>query len=100
MNESIEVLQGVFYDPSKEWFQQPEELIELALQVEQSEPLEAEFETIEGKPENRRFVLGVWEHETSIGVFEMRVDAFYLHAIEHRAFLSKKANNKITLIKK
>ncbi len=96
----IEILEGVFYDPAKEWYEQPQELIELALQIEQTQPIDYEFESLEvnGLMHNR-LKYGMWEHTTEIGTFRMRVDIVYLYPIEHRAFLTKAAHNRVTLTK-
>ena len=93
----IEILLGVFYDPSKEWYEQPQELIELAIEIEQTAPINFELETsIIG---HQRLKWAIWEHETEMGLFRMRVDVLYLYDVDNPAFLSKHAHNKVTIEK-
>jgi len=93
----IEILPGIFYNPELDWFNQPQELIDLALEVEQTAPINFEMEVGIQNPKHQRFKFGVWEGTTEMGTFEMRVDIVYLYSIEHRAFLTKELNNIVTI---
>lgn len=91
----IEILEGVFYDPSKEWYEQPQELIDMAFEIEKSTPIDFEMEFSENG--HHRLKWAIWEDTTAIGTFRMRVDIVYLYPIEDNAFLSKYVHNKVTI---
>ncbi len=90
----IEILEGVFYDPSKEWYEQPQELIDLALEIEKTQPFEFDVEVYEN---HVRLKYGIWDHTTEMGAFKMRVDVIYLYPITNNSFLAKELHNKVTI---
>jgi len=92
----IEILNGVFYDPAKEWYEQPQELIDLGLEIEQTIPIGYELQTGGG---NTRALWSEWETETECGVFKMKVEMSWMFDVSRPDFMSKTEHNKITIIK-
>jgi hypothetical protein len=92
----IEILDGIFYDPTKEWYEQPFELIQLATEVEQTAPIDYDIETFE---QNSRVLWSEWESTTECGTFIMRVEMVYLYGIENGAFKTKSEQNKVKITK-
>lgn len=90
----IEILPGVYYDPSLTWYKQDPQLIELADVVMQDDPIDSEMEIGAG---NERMIWGEWETTTSEGTFKMRVDMDYIYTIEHGAFLSKLEHDSVVV---
>jgi hypothetical protein len=96
----MEVLQGIFYDSNKEWYEQDYRLIELANQVEQTQPIEVNIETITiGNTTQSRVKYSVWLHTTEMGDFRFRIDMNYMFDITSPAFLTKTKHDTITLCK-
>lgn len=95
----IEILPDVYFDPAKQWYEQPQELIDLAFQIEQTPPTDYEIEIGVENPTHQRLKWAVWESTTEMGLFQMRVDIIYLYSIENRAFLTKEAHNKVQITK-
>lgn len=92
----IEILFGIFYDTTKEWFWQPQELIDLALEVEQTPPIDYEFEADDS---HIRVLWYEWESTTECGVFRMRASYFYMHPISHVDYSVPRTNTIITITK-
>lgn len=88
----IEILPGIYYDPSKEWFEQQQELIDLAREVMEEPPIASEDETGGG---NNRMLWGEWQTTTSEGTFDMRLDMHYLYAIESRAYNAREKQDTV-----
>ena len=92
----IEILIGVYYDHSKEWYEQPTELIQLATETMQNPPIGIEYET---NGDHERMLWGEWEARTECGTFTMRVDREYVYGIGTGAFLGQKKSDIITITK-
>ena len=81
----IEILPDVWYNPDLPWYEQDEQLIELAEQVMQEPPIADEIET---SGSNSRMIWGEWETTTTEGTFKMRVDMFlFLHSLVRPLFI-------------
>lgn len=91
----IEILQGVFFDPSLEWYEQDPALIDLALEIEKTTPIDYEMEVGVQNPSHQRLKYAVWESTTEMGTFRMRVDKNYLYSIEHREFMARANDNRV-----
>jgi hypothetical protein len=95
----IEILTGVFFDPSKEWYEQPQELIDLALEIEKTPWIGYELEVGIENPSHKRLKWAEWESTTEMGTFRMRVSKLYVYGIEAREHQAPKLNNQVTIIK-
>jgi hypothetical protein len=91
----IEILTGIYFDPSKEWYEQPQELIDLALEIEQTAPIGYEMEVGIENPSHERLKWAEWESTTEMGTFRMRVDKNYLYSIEHREYMGRSKDNQV-----
>jgi len=92
----IEILPGVYFDPSKEWYEQDPALIALASEIEQTEPIGSESES-EG--ENTRLLWAEWEATTECGTFTMHIQFNWLYAISFHNFMAKVKHDTVTIIK-
>lgn len=90
----IEILPGVYYNPALPWYQQDPVLIELAEQIMQETPVDSETET---SGANSRMIWGLWNHTTTEGNFNMRVDVSYLYDISSPAFKTKSNQDQVTI---
>lgn len=91
----IEILPGVFYDPSLPWYKQSEDLIDLAEDVmTTTEPIDSETETGGG---NSRYIWATWQTTTSEGTFDMRVDYHWLYDISSPAFMAKEKQDTLVV---
>ena len=90
----IEILEGVFYDTELPWYEQSQELIDLADTVMQGAPKDSNTETA---GENSRLLWAIWEHTTTIDTFDMRVDFHWLYPIESKAFMSKELQDTVII---
>jgi hypothetical protein len=96
----IEILEGIYYDSSKEWYEQPTELIELSREVEQTQPINIEFEStqVNGITQSR-VIFSEWLHTTPKGQFSFRVEFNWLYPIQDSAFETKYKHDTIILNK-
>lgn len=92
---TIEIEEGVFFDPAKAWYEQSPELVALAEAAMQTAPVDLELEECFGG--GTRLKYGVWEHTTPMGTFQMRVDFNWLYAKEHRSFLTRASHDLVTI---
>lgn len=91
----IEILEGVFFDPDKEWYKQSPELVQLAEEVMQTAPVDMEQEDCFGG--GTRLIYGVWEYTSPLGVFSLRVSSTYKNAPLHKGFAAKALHDKVTI---
>ena len=95
----IEILQGVYFKPSLEWYEQDPLLIDLALQIEQTPPIDYEIEVGVENPTHPRLKWAIWESTTEMGLFQMRIDKIYVYGIEHNEFNALFKQNRVTITK-
>ena len=92
----IEILEGVFFDPAKEWYKQDYRLIELGQEVMASPPISEE---IEESGARQRLLWAKWNHTTDMGNFDMLVSMHYLYSIDSRAFMGKSKHDSVSINK-
>jgi hypothetical protein len=96
----MEILEGIFYDSNSEWYEQDYRLIQLANQVEQTEPIDYQVETVTiGNTLQSRVKYSEWLHTTELGQFKFRIDMNYSFDISNPAFLTKSKHDTVTLTK-
>lgn len=92
----IEVFDDVFFNPEVDWVKQPQQLIELMVDLVKEPPYDFE---VEYHDDRSRYKIKKWITVTETGTFEIIVASHYLYPITHRAFLTKEKQDTITLIK-
>jgi hypothetical protein len=93
----IEILPGVYYDPSKGWYEQDTALIILGDEVMQTAPIEIETEeTLSG---GQRLIFGVWQTATECGAFSMRVNSVWQFPAMSDSFDSRLSQDIVTVTK-
>ena len=92
----LEILPNIFFDDLLEWFQQPQELIDLALEIEKTTPVGYEYETL---GDHSRIAWAEWESSTECGTFRMRTHRIYMFPIEHDDYNIPRSNVIVTIIK-
>jgi hypothetical protein len=93
----IEILPGVFYDPTKGWYEQDAELIILGEQVMQEPPISAEMEDVLGG--GQRLITGTWEAITECGIFNMTVAPQWQYGAMTNSFESRVLQDVVTVLK-
>ena len=91
----IEILTGVYYDPSKGWYEQPTELIILGDEVITSAPVALEMQDVLGG--GQRLVSGVWQTTTECGTFNMGVRPVWQYGPMSEGFNSRLSQDIITV---
>lgn len=93
----IEIEPGVFYDTEKPWWEQDEGLISTAQTVMQGEPKSESAGRAFDAETQRWHSWKIWEHTTSLGIFDMRVDFYFHEDSDSKAFDLKSIHNLITV---
>jgi hypothetical protein len=92
----IEILFGIFYDSTKEWFLQPVELIALANEIELTTPIDFEMEV---GATAMRLTWALWESTTECGTFEMKASYLYMFPIDFPRYDIQRVTVQITITK-